>query len=1519
MNIKQRIAIVGIGGVFPGAHVLDQFWDNIVDARDLSREPPPGRWLLPLAEIWHSRQAPDKVYSRRACFVNEFPVDLDGLDIDRAFFESLDHMYRLLLHAGKAAWFDAVTTDIDRERAGVIIGNIALPTDAASNLADEIYLPLIESQLFDRPVDTGITINPLNRYVTGLPAGLLARALGLGGGSYTLDAACASSLYALKYAVDELIFGRADIMLAGGLSRPDSLYTQMGFSALTALSASGRCAPFDHRADGLVVGEGCGMVVLKRLEDAINANDHIYALITGIGLSNDIGGNLMAPDSEGQLRAMHSAYEQAQWQPDTVDLIECHGTGTPVGDAVEFNSLLSLWNGYTANDRCVIGSVKSNIGHLLTAAGAAGLLKVLLAMKHQRLPPTANFEAAPDKIDLANSPFTVLDRAIEWRSYKTGVPRRAAISAFGFGGINAHVLLEEWKEGNDAAHIPAPQRRHDEDIAVIGMDACFGSWKSLTEFRDRVLNRHVMNDVSPSVPTAWWGKYLEHGISGWFMDEVSIPVGRFRIPPTELKDMLPQQLLMLQVAANALGDAGISSDMSMLNTGVYIGIGLDLNTTNFHLRWKLSQKARKWSRHIDPDMDDNACSQWVTELCEMAGPSLSANRTMGALGGIVASRIARAFNMGGPSFTVSSEEASGLRSLTSGVRALQRNEIDIAVTGAVDLAGDIRSVLGQDSARSLNNSANSKAVSGHPEDLILGEGAAALILKRHADAVRDGNRIYTLIKGVGEAVGGGIGEHIPSASAYRSAMESSMETAGASIDSIGYLELHGGGYPREDKLELDAVTELFAQREYAIPLALGNCKADIGHAGAAGGAAALVKACLCLYHSTLPALRSHAAFAEVSNPQALSTPTQSQYWLRNRKDGPRHAMVNTFSIDGNYISAVLEGVDVREDAVYAGCDYPQELFTVAADDEQALLTQLQRLKKNISPSAELRPQAAQWWREQQHNTDHPAAISLLAATGDELSNLIQQAGNAIRENRQVIGDKIFYSPLSRGQSDKVAFVFPGSGNHFQGMGREAALFMNNVLNRLDSENGFLAGQFADGRFWFGEGKSPYSHEDLIFGQVWLGTLMSDIVTGFGVRPDAVIGYSLGETAGLFATRTWTERDLMLRRIRNSTLFTRDLAGPCNAVSTVWGLEPGQTVDWQVGMIDRGAAEVSKAVAGTPRVYLLIINTPDECVIGGDRASVLKLVEDLKCNFHPVTGVTTVHCEVAGPVAQAYRDLHLFRTTPPLGVTFYSGIRGGTYEVTRDSAADSILGQALHYFDYTRVINSAWDDGVRIFIEMGPGATCTRMIDRILAHRPHIATALCLKGQSETFAVLRLLAQLHAERIPVDLSCLYRDEPETDPYANGQKIIVPVGRKSLVVPLPRDKVKVESEKWKGSVSQVRSHEIHTEPLAPRPSPLTTSTISPETYSREDVFNEILQQAAVTETAHAETQAQFLKVANGFNEILSELQSIQSTLIQSLPAGTPELSLTKPGRGVRGEGREIWICSLAPHSWPLVPKY
>src|SRR3954447_24196814 len=218
---RERVAIVGIGGIFPGAPDLDRFWANIAGAVDATREVPRGRWAIDTAEAFDPRVAhPDRVYATRGGFIEGFRLDPEGLDLDPGLLERLDPMFQLALHAGRQAWRDALTEGVDRRRVGVVLGNIVLPTETASGMARAYLGRSFAEQLGIAESDgDGNATEPLNRYVAGLPAGLLARALGLGGGAYTLDAACASSLYALKLATDELLSGRADAMISGGLSR----------------------------------------------------------------------------------------------------------------------------------------------------------------------------------------------------------------------------------------------------------------------------------------------------------------------------------------------------------------------------------------------------------------------------------------------------------------------------------------------------------------------------------------------------------------------------------------------------------------------------------------------------------------------------------------------------------------------------------------------------------------------------------------------------------------------------------------------------------------------------------------------------------------------------------------------------------------------------------------------------------------------------------------------------------------------------------------------------------------------------------------------------------------------------------------------------------------------------------------------------------------------------------------------------------------------------------------------------
>ncbi|QWV95387.1 type I polyketide synthase [Geomonas oryzisoli] len=1574
--MKQQspsVAIVGMGGIFPDAPELTKFWDNIRNAKSAAREVPAGRWALAADAAFHPEAGkPDHVYSKRGCFIDGLPPlsSLSGLHIDPKLADGLDPAFHLLLHAGKRAFDSAVTAKLDRSRIGVIIGNLALPSEKSAELSRALLGRNFEEKLLGHAGSDPIP-NPLNRYVAGLPAGLLASALGLGGGCSTLDAACASSLYAIKLACDELISGRADAMLTGGLSRPDPLYTQMGFAQLRALSRRGICSPFDASGDGLVVGEGAGIFVLKRLDDAIAQGDHIYGVIRGIGLSNDVGGSLLAPMADGQLRAMRAAYAKAGWAPQDVDLIECHATGTPVGDATEVGSLRELW-GDAPGKGCVIGSVKSNIGHLLTAAGSAALTKVLLAMAEETLPPTANFNKAPDTFQLERSPFKVLQGAAPWQRRGDGVPRRAAVSAFGFGGINAHLLVEEWLSDGAAGAAEATSRgtgtsrSQSPAVAVVGLDARFGKWQDLKSFQTRVLGGEP--GAKPSQPKDWWGaeqsawfskeKLKDTPFAGFYLDEFSQPTDQFRIPPKELEEMLPQQLLMLQSAAAAMKDAGMERGDN-LRAGVFVGIALDLNSTNFAFRWTIAEKAKAWARELGLQLSPEEMELWIEQLRDQAGPALTANRTMGALGSVVASRVAREFRCGGPSFTMSSEESSGLRALETAVRQLQSDEIDRAIVGAVDLAGDLRAVIGQHLNRPYSGFGSATPFDQSADGTVVGEGAATVILKRLEDAERDGDRIYAVIGGIGSASGEVM---LPGVPAYRHALERAYGEAEAAPAGIGLIEAHGSGNAAEDRMEAAALTEFFDEpgptaQQRRLPVV--SVKGDIGHTGAASGLASLVRGCLALYQEIIPGARSgERPVGQLSGNGALFLPNGSRYWLRNRSEGARHAGVSVFGVDGSVSHVVLQGYDnvperavVEQIAPLGGWD--EFLFSVTGADRQELAEGLQQLRETAErkPAPNVAALSRRVCKESSAS-GAPLAVSLVARSADELASLCLQGERILRSDETYAEavlhpsqrDRLFFTAKPIGKSGKIGFVYPGSGNHFAGMGMELSARWPEIYRRQDAENLYLREQFQPEQFWNGAPIDSVheNHLAVIFGQVATGCAVTDVVQRFGIKPSAVISYSLGESAGLFATRTWTERDLMLTRMKASTLFTRDLAGECRAAREAWGEPEGKEINWSIGVVDAPAREVRRAIKKTSRVYLLIVNTPDECVIGGDVKWVKHLVAMLDCRFFPLQGVTTVHCEVARQVANAYRDLHVFNTNPPAGITFYSGAAGSAYQVNRRSAAESILAQAVEGIDYPKVIEAAYDEGIRYFIEMGPGASCSRMIGRILNNRPHVARSVCQPGTDANSAVLRLLAQLTAERVPVDLEPLFSTVPDVPvpasviaaehkglrfttggaPFAPERglapQVPVPLSPKTTAVPMaasplqtpvrpapadtpnppisrPAD-VQVSTARntpeegvEKG---QAKRGQAPTEPVPPSQIPAQESTVQP-----------LLGDFARARDAHQQAHEAYLRVANDLSRSIADTLALQISIQQQmLAAGIPvEVQIPSVSPSQRG-GRE-----------------
>lgn len=457
---QQPIAVVGIGSLYPGAHDIQSYWQTISEGRDQMQQVPGNYWL---SEDFFNPEfgTADRTYTDRGAFIDAVDLDVFDSGVTPNNLSTTDVSQLLAVHVAKQVMKDAgfLYDESLKENTSVILG-MSGATEMMSAMSGRLGEPvwrhaLRESGLPDAQVDE--LVHRMLDYFpawkeTTFPgllgnviAGRIANRLDLHGTNCVVDAACASSFSALSMAINELNLYQSDLVLTGGVDALNHPLMYMCFAQTGALSRTGDCRPFSDQADGTMMGEGVGMLALRRLADAERDGDAIYAVIRACGSSSDGSSkSVYAPVAEGQAIALQRTYDIAGYKPSTVELMEAHGTATVAGDAAEVAGLKSVFESDAGRKQwCALGSVKSQIGHTKGAAGAAGLIKSILALQQKVLPPTIKVERPNPKLDIDNSPFYINTQTRPWVR-DAHHPRRASASALGFGGTNFHVTVEEY-------------------------------------------------------------------------------------------------------------------------------------------------------------------------------------------------------------------------------------------------------------------------------------------------------------------------------------------------------------------------------------------------------------------------------------------------------------------------------------------------------------------------------------------------------------------------------------------------------------------------------------------------------------------------------------------------------------------------------------------------------------------------------------------------------------------------------------------------------------------------------------------------------------------------------------------------------------------------------------------------------------------------------------------------------------------------------------------------------------------
>jgi acyl transferase domain-containing protein len=1092
------IAVIGMACRLPGAGNLEQFWELLVGGRSSVGEVPANRFDQEL--YYDPRQGiPAKSYTKIGALLDSREFDRAHCPLPEELVRSADPTHLLMCEVAAAACrhagLDPFNLPGDVRNAGVYVGHAQGSTLAG----DYIYHTCVEEaaqllpdlkELGELPADdrAALADELVSRVREGLPsrspdspdvsthmvAGLVSKAFGLSGPYLALNAACASSPQALLLAVRALQLGRIEMAIVGGASdcKSDTLTL---FSAAQSMSASGS-RPFDAEADGLVCGEGYVALVLKTLQRALADGDPVQAVIRSLGISSDgHGKSLWAPRKEGQIEAMKRAY-RGGLDPSSLQYIEAHATSTSLGDATELTALGEvLASRVSTGQKVALGSVKANIGHTLECAGLASVCKTILCMQKGTIPAAINIRELNKKIDWQKAPFYVPTQPTAWPEPAVAQPRRAAVNSFGIGGLNMHIVLEAFSK---AVHrreerpqpVPSFRTADGEAIAVIGMGCILPGaegidkfWQLLESGREAIVDappdRWPQTSVTRRLPTK----------RGGFITDFQYDWRRHKVPPKQVAQADPMQFMLLEAADQALKHAGYDKrPFNKKMVGVLVGteFGGDFSTQlTLGLRLPHMQKllGELLSRR---GMEEAAVEQAKEAFCKalLARWPALVDETGSFSTSTLASRITKTLDLMGGAAAIDSGDTSAMAALAGSIDLLLAGDCDFmfcaagqrrmapATYEALAMAGVLRQQ--DDRTSPLDARANG---------FVPGEGVGVMLLKRLADARRDGDPIHAIIRGIGVA-------RVESCQqALELAMQRSLAFAGSSPEELALLEVDGHGLNNEDRQIVAAARQLSGENR-SIPLVLGTAVGQLGHTGGASGMISLLKANLELEKGTAPAIVGlHDPLPEAADASLLA---------------PRQPIaLRPLASDGRRLAGVAsQGKGLAFHVVV------QRTERVPAEQVTTSLQPATGSRAAIVPPPTV--------------TTAPMSLSS--------SKAIQIAPDH--------GAR----PLRR-QRPRVAFLFPGQGSQYAGMLRElvaaspaarAAMDELDAAMRRAGEPTFAELAWGDAR---GLGRDIW--------QTQIAMLLADMIVHAalqerGIAPDVVAGHSFGEIAALTAAGAW---------------------------------------------------------------------------------------------------------------------------------------------------------------------------------------------------------------------------------------------------------------------------------------------------------------------------------------------------------------------------------------------------------------
>jgi len=927
-----------------------------------------------------------------------------------------------------------------------------------------------------------------------------------------------------------------------------------------------------------------------------------------------------------------------------------------------------------------------------------------------------------------------------------------------------------------------------EAMAIVGMDAIFGNCVGLSQFEQSIYDgrQHFV-----PLPTKRWKGIGGTAPEGAYIDNFDFDFMRFKVPPKDEDSLIPQQLLTMKVVDSALQDAAIEPGT---NVAVLVAMGTELELHQFRGRVNLTTQIVDSLQSSGITLTDAQ----VVELEELAKDSIydvaKLNKYTSFIGNIMASRISSLWDFNGPAFTVSAEENSTFKCLDLAQNLLATSDVDAVVVAAVDLGGSLENITLRKQMNPLNDANQSMSFEQSVNGWSVGEGAGAVVLRRARDVTLDANsdtQVYCHIEGIGFSAGN-------DEASVQQACERALTLAGKAAADIGYVEAYASGNAEEDKRELEGLSAIYAGSDASKVTAIGSVKANIGHTYSASGIASVIKTALCLRNKFIPGVPNWKApkNSESWSTNGLYVQGKSKGWL---SDSTRSASVSGLGADFTAAHIVLsECADQSVAKPAINKDAASTLILVSGTSKDDLIHSLQSVKQQVADVGCIRKIAAANY-VLQGNKSAKYSVALIAATIEQLLVEVSAAEVGVVKSLSTGSEWFtpsgsYFSPKPLGEKSQVCFVYPGGFASYVGLGKDVFRLFPDVLSELETHTQRLKTMIGDDLFHPRTSVALSDQEIKILSRQLVDTpiamfesgicyakLLTTIFQGkFKVKPHSAIGYSMGEISMMYAMDVWGSADEMSHLLNTQPVFRTRLAGPMDTVREAWGIDssvPDSEI-WAGYTIKAPIDLVKKAVSQEDKAFLLLINATEECVIAGDPVACANVVNVLDCEHFVAPMSDVIHCDIVRADYDELATLHRMPTDNSVSAKLFSAVGYKPVAIDSTGIAQNIAEMYCNPVDFPRLAQAAYDDGARVFVELGPRDSCSQYVSQALGEQEHLSVALDAKGRDDKNAIVRALAKLASHHIDIDLSMLFDLSLLDEQPKKGMVRRVELGRKSL---------------------------------------------------------------------------------------------------------------------------------------------